>query len=157
MIPVGENLIKTRADIGVRCKKCGSGLILKKAYRSRFLSCSAPFRFMFTWDRQSVNSWLLSNFLATAPCPSSNNRNAHQFLIHFDTRQQTVTGHSEKTIMETHKQFRFGGLYYYETSDDNLRVSNTIFQNYFSLGPRERIIKQRAIDLKNSIEKQGSR
>ena len=56
---------------------------------------------------------------------------------------------------ETHKKCRFGGLYYYETSDDNLRVFNTIFQNYFFLGSRERITKQRAIDLKNSIEKQG--
>ena len=40
---------------------------------------------------------------------------------------------------ETHKKCRFGGLYYYETNDENLKVFNTVFQNYFFLGARERV------------------
>lgn len=57
---------------------------------------------------------------------------------------------------ETHKKCRFAGLYYYETSDENLRIFSTVFQNYFFLGSRERISRQRAIDLGISGEGQGA-
>ena len=44
---------------------------------------------------------------------------------------------------DTHKKCRFGALYYYETNDENLKIFNTIFQNYFFLGSRERISRER--------------
>jgi hypothetical protein len=44
---------------------------------------------------------------------------------------------------DTHKKCRFGALYYYETNDENLKKFNTIFQNYFFLGSRERISSDR--------------
>ena len=53
---------------------------------------------------------------------------------------------------ETHKKCRFGGLYYYETSDENLRVFNTVFQNYFYQGSRERISRERALDMLKSTQ-----
>ena len=51
---------------------------------------------------------------------------------------------------ETHKKCRFGGLYYYETSDENLRVFNTVVQNYFSQGSRERISRESALQMLKS-------
>lgn len=53
---------------------------------------------------------------------------------------------------ETHKKCRFGGLYYYETSDESLRVFNTVFQNYFYLGSRERISRDSAINMLESTK-----